>query len=161
MRLAAFLVCSVFIVGCSGSETSKTAPAAAAPSVGVFAETDHGLVPLSAFGLKLSSTLPVRNTPMSVPNVGPVTQFVINVPNTRAADAKVYWVPNLNLIFANNIEPLPVETAAGSHGETTLTCSSLAGHTNGYAALVLKMPEGSLDRMYAVALSPKGQASGG
>ena len=106
--------------GCSAPQSSSSSSAnGAAPGVGVFAETSQGLVPLSAFGLRISSTLPVRNAPASVPKVSGVTKFVINVPNSRANETKLYWVPDLNLIFANNLEPLPTHAESGSHGETT------------------------------------------
>ena len=147
-------------VSCGTPQNSQTSGAISAPGVGVFADTDHGLVPLSAFGLRLSSTLPVRNRPMSVPSVGSVSRFVINVPNARASEAKIYWIPNLNLIFANNLEPLPTHIESGAHGETTLTCEELGDKKSGYATLVIKMPEGSLDRMYAVALTGKPSSSG-
>jgi len=151
----------LFAVSCGAPQSSQPgAGASAAPGVGVFADTDRGLMALSAFGLRLSSALPVRNTPMSVPAVGSVSRFVINVPNARASDAKLYWVPSLNLIFANNLEPLPTHVESGAHGETTLTCDELNDKKTGYAALVLKMPEGSLDRMYAVALNGKPAPSG-
>lgn len=153
MRKIAFVtMCVLFAGACAEQPKSGAATPAQVQEVGVFADTGQGLIPLSAFGLRLSTIMPVKTTPISVPKVSKAAGFIVNLPEARGAELKLYWVPDLNLIFSGNLTALPATIEAGANGMTTLKTDALDERTSGYATLVVKMPAGSLDRFYAVQL---------
>ena len=137
------------VAGCQKPAPTPPARAAAAPGVSV--DTGNGVLPLSAFSMGIAHALPVRNTPNAVPKVEAVRSFVVNVPNTAAADLKLYWVRDLDLIFSANQSPVQAETKPLGGSGYELIPPHL-DEKGGYLMLVIASTNGGPSRYYAVAL---------
>ena len=149
---------SLLVAACTAppaaGPASGSAPAAgsAAAVTGVQADTDEGRVALSAFYYGRATELPVGTVPSTVPQVGELKEFIVNVPGATASDAAVYWVSGLTHIWAENQVSIHSETRSLDGGAFALTTPNLADRTGGFAMLVLNNIEGGPPRFYAVAL---------
>ena len=151
VSLALFLFVGCSAPPASAPAASETAASGSAAVSGVQANTDKGMITLSAFYYGVAKELPVGTIPSTVPKVGEIKEFVVNIPGAKASDAAVYWVNDLDHVWADS--QVPVHSEVKSEGTTfTLTTPNLADKEVGFAMLVLRNINAGAPRFYAVGL---------
>jgi len=154
MKILVSLALSLFVCACTAPPASAPAASETASATtvsGVQANTDKGMMTLSAFYYGNAKELPVGTIPSTVPKVVTINAFVVNVPGAKASDAAVYWVNDLDHVWADS--QVPVHSEVKTEGSTfTLTTPNLADKKVGYAMLVLRNINAGAPRFYAVGL---------
>ena len=128
---------------------------------GVYAQTAAGLVEISHYGSfsvdGMSQAIEFKFN-SSIPQVAGAKAFVTNIPEAVMSDAKVYLLNRMeegqwHRGFTGPSDTKPV-SAAVDHvsGSIYVVTPDLPSGAGGFLCLWVKMPEGSLDRMYAVQL---------
>jgi hypothetical protein len=140
--------------------------------IGVFALTDKGLVELSCYGSQARTnnfnveTYGFKFADRScVPTAHTVNAFFLNLPGANISEAKIFGLPDLDATWLipggmSLSGPAPTDpTALTAEVENVrgtifkIYPKHLAEIRSHFIALVVPMPLGTPDRMYAVALS--------
>ncbi|HVR11503.1 MAG TPA: hypothetical protein VMW75_25895 [Thermoanaerobaculia bacterium] len=158
-KQTAVSACILCIISCSrGPDPHR---------IGVFAETNAGLVELTVYGSETEADSFTQGVTagfsfpqgQSVPTATSVKRFYVNLPDTRIEEAKIYILRDLNarwhLQGHMERDPQPVATRLSKTegGVYELTSDQLQANGPGYVALWIKMPLGVPDRLYVVQLS--------
>ena len=156
MKILVSLALLLSVGACTAAPSSPPAASNAPTALGVQVDTDKGVLKLDAFYYGMAVELPVGTTPITVPRVDTVNQFIVNIPGASPSDAAVYWTIDLDHIWAHGQVPVHSEVKPlGSGGAFSITTPNLAGKKTGHAMLVLKNVNKGAPRYYAVGLGPK------
>ena len=133
--------------------------------IGVFAETSAGLIELRPYGKQTTTASSsdemsvVFRFPGAVPSASRCNSFLVHVPEGNMADAALFWLTDLGAKFNLEVKRKSDQTALVTRVEQVgdgdvyrVTSPGLMGKARGYAALLLPMPVGSANRLYAVRL---------
>lgn len=128
--------------------------------IGVFADTDSGLIELTVRGQfdrhplseRYRITLPSRR---GVPTVDEVHAFFVNMPNALITESRVYYLPNLRASWgiqrsASDPTPARIDLLRIEEDVFKIVLKEKPPAGVRYVALFLTMPMGVEDRFYPV-----------
>lgn len=141
--LAAF---SILIFACT-QETPD------AKRLGVYADTDHGVIELAVFGEQIEMTSYSVPNLNSVPKAGYVKAFFVNLPDIKVSNCRIYWVDSLADRLHEDkatAEAATIESVEGSMYK--LSIPQFSDRTGGYLLFKVGMAFGTADRIYPVKL---------
>jgi DNA-binding beta-propeller fold protein YncE len=158
-KQAAVSACIICLLSCSRGPDPQR--------IGVFAETDAGIVELVVYGSETQAdsfteglsegfSYPQGQT---VPTATSVKRLYVNLPDARIEESKVYILSDLNARWhlqghtARDPQPLTTQLSKTDRGVYELTSDQLHANGPGYVGLLIKMPLGAPDRLYVVQLS--------
>jgi len=145
--------CSLLLAFCSLVLGGACRRAPAPQKIGVFADTNSGLLELTAYGEQAGRTTYTFRQITGVPNVQRINRFFVNMPDTKITDSKLYWLLGLPARFEETTqEPLKIDIESMQGNMYSIVCSELEGKKGGVALLKIGMPLGTPDRMYPVRL---------
>lgn len=152
MKILVSLGLSLF-VGVCGVVVAAQAPAAPPPATsapGVYADTDKGVVLLSAYYSGVATNLPVgfQSNTITVPKVKSIKSFIVNVPGWSPSNVNVLWLNGITEVWAGGQTPLKAETKT-HQGGFEISSPEFAGKNNGFAILEVK-PGAGTTKFYAV-----------
>jgi hypothetical protein len=133
------------------SAQAPAAPPAVTSSPGVFASTDAGVVPLSAYYSGVATTLPVgfQSNTITVPRAKTFKSFIVNVKDWTPANVKLYFLNGITEVWAGGQSPLKAETKTHTGG-FEISSPETAGRTNGFVILEVKPGGTGTTKYYAV-----------
>ena len=122
--------------------------------IGVFASTNHGLLELTAYGEQDGrSSYDLSKLPQT-PAVAKITQFYVNMPDSKITNSKIFWLTKLGKEFnENDLPALNASIEAGKNNVYRIKCAELDGKKGGYVLLKISMPLGTADRVYVIHLT--------
>jgi hypothetical protein len=127
--------------------------APAPQKIGVFADTNSGLLELTAYGEQAGRTTYTFRQITGVPNVQRINRFFVNMPDTKITNSKLYWLLDLPArVQETELPPLKIDIESVQGNMYSIVCSELEGKKGGVAVLKIGMPSGTPDRMYPVRL---------
>jgi hypothetical protein len=155
---------AVAVLGILANSCSQNSPQAIADktkNLGAYAETSNGIVELPVYGVEdhniMTETMDFKFSG-PIPTLTGVTSFVVNIPDTRISEAKLYLLPDPRKAQwhyfnpQNPSDPRPI--AANIQPVAGVIYRVIPADTqtpaSGFLCLRLKMPEGTADRLYAV-----------
>lgn len=139
------LISSLLLAACGGTEPDPQ-------KIGVFAETNKGLMELTNYGEQISMSSYNLAKAANPPKVSKVKAFYVNMPDIKISNSKFYWIASLEKPFTENESAalrIDVESTK-SPNMYRLSCPELEDKTGGYLVLKVGMPLGTADRMYPV-----------
>jgi len=157
--LAAFALCS-----CTRSSPQDIAERA--KNLGVYTQTSDDLSELPTFGVEehesLGQTVSFKFTG-NIPTGNP-SAFIVNMPGAIIAESKIFLLADPSaatwpMYFEDPSNPAPIPAAIEPLTPSIykITPRELPESPAGFLCLLLKMPMGSPDRMYAVRLPHQGE----
>ena len=122
--------------------------------IGVFAATNRGLLELTPYGAQNGMSSYDLRKLQEVPAVAKVTQFYVNMPDSKITESKMFWLTKLDKEFdEKGLSSLNASIETGKNNVYRIKCAELAGKKGGYILLKISMPLGTPDRMYAIQLT--------
>jgi hypothetical protein len=168
VSLPKFLVFCVSILlvlsGC-GRTDSPERLAEQAKALGVYVLAPDALREVGVFGVEdhdiFAETMTFKFTE-AVPKVKDARYFVVNMPNANITDSKVFWLTdfkNSKWHYSNpndeqDPKPMKSSTEPLTNGLYKVSPADVPAGQPGFLCLLLKMPMGTPDRMYAIEISP-------
>lgn len=156
------------LAGCSRAASSSDAPAEAKiDSMGVFAETDKGLVKLETAGLRDGQDSYGFSGSLDFVSVGRVTAVYINIPQFALSDeTTLFWSTTEAFnkytrgvqsphFFERHAEALRTTITKRTDGVYKISVSAADAARAGVVVMKVPLPRGSTDRVYPIAVSPK------
>jgi hypothetical protein len=150
----------LFLSGCSHAADQAIAQQVTRP--GVFALTKTGLVEIQQYGAYALDPFSQEITfkfDQSIPQIAAVMGFVTNIPNAAITESKVFLLPTMEagrwhklLVAPDDSKPIESSADAISGAIYKVIPDSLPDPATGFLCLLVKMPAGSNDRLYAVHL---------
>lgn len=144
-----FLLGSLLLSACTAREPEPQ-------NIGVFANTDKGLIELTDYaeqqrrgGYKWAGD---RLSP-----VHRVDLFYVNLPNIEIISSKIFWLPpeetNIDSDFEKTHMPLKIEIKNIKNNLYKILSTELKEKKAGLAALKIVMPLGTPDRIYVMQIA--------
>ena len=142
--LLLILICSFLLLSCSHEPGPE--------KLGVFAETGTGFVELTSFGEQ--NGIQTYNLETAPPPIvgGTVKSYLINLPDVKIANSKVFWTSTLDKFFDEKNARIIGSSLESASDNNRYKISITDGNIpqSGYALLKVGMPLGTPDRMYIV-----------
>lgn len=140
------------VVAVPATASAQAPAAASAPAKpGVYAVTDQGTVPLSAFYSGVSTSLPVgfQTNTAAVPKAKTLTSFIVRMAGVDASRVVTYHLNGLTEVWAGGQTPLK-QDAKTDNGAITVTSAEWTGRPAGFAILEIKAGPDGIRKFYAV-----------
>jgi hypothetical protein len=162
MKHGIMMVILILMISCKGAD-SPEALAEKMRGLGVYAETESGISPVSAYGVEsqdvMSETTSFTFTG-TIPDVQRISHFYLNLPDASVSESKLYLLDDVREArwhyFVENDprDPKPVSATVEPVSGNIYKFSSaeLLAKDAGFACLWASMPMGSPARMYCVHL---------
>jgi hypothetical protein len=118
---------------------------------GVYANTDAGVVAISAFYSGVMTSLPVgfQTHTVAVPKAKTLNSFIVNVPGVEASRIALYYLNGLQEVWSGGQTPLKADVKT-EDGRLVVSSTEWTGRAPGFAILEIKAGADGIRRFYAV-----------
>jgi hypothetical protein len=144
----------ILLLSSCHSEPSSAELANQVKNLGVYASTGTELIEVSAYGEEQLAGFWFKDAAPKVPSVA---YFLVNMPNADIGDSKIFWMYDLQTAakwsdeeMATRSGPKLVKTNIEGIGHGLYKITPTEKQSAGFICLLLKMPPGVPDRLYAV-----------
>jgi len=146
-----FVCCLTILVGVFFLTACGRAPDP--QKLGVFADTNKGLLELSSYGEE-TDVGEYNLGKVSPQKISKINLFYINMPGVEIASSKLFLLSSLEKNFIEEkYTPLKIEMETTKNNIYKIRCPELDGKKVGLAYLKIKMPLGTPDRIYPLQIA--------
>lgn len=162
MRVGIIMFILALTAACKGAD-SPEALAEKMRSLGAYAATESGIIPISVYGTEdqdIGSETASFKFAGIIPEAKRISHFYLNLPDANVSESKLYLLEDVDAArwhyFVENdpSDPKPVsatiEPVSGSIYK--FSSADLSAKETGFACLRASMPMGTAERMYCVHL---------